>query len=580
MGGRGSSDFVETVRSAADIVPVISDYVPLKPAGTRLKGLCPFHQEKTPSFSVDPSNQLFYCFGCQTGGDVFKFVMLYEKVGFREALEGLAKRYGVPIPERRPVDRRQERALGINEEADAFYRGFLADEGGSACRVYLAERGLDDATIEQLGLGCAPDRWDGLRTHLLAKRYSEKELLEAGLVLERRDGRGSYDRFRNRLIFPIRDLQGRVIAFGGRILGDGEPKYLNSPESPTYTKGNHLYGLDLARDAIRREGYAILVEGYLDLAALTMAGFGNVVAALGTALTPVQVQLLARFTERVVVAFDGDAAGARATLRSLDLMLERGFDVRVVELGEGMDPDDCIRSQGADEFRRRVDEAPGYLEFLIRREARGRDLEQTGEQVAAVNAVLPHVARLGNAIERASWAGRLADALRIDDRLVLQELESSLRGGRTGLRQRIEREEGPIREVEARLVSLMLTDPEGRRRAVEELTPDDLHGTRVAGIVRTILEVDADAGEVDYQHVFAALERDGDKDLLTRIAFREEPAGTVQEVEDCLRSLRRQRLVRERRRIQSELRSVADPGAVDDLLLRTQELARQIDLLS
>jgi DNA primase len=580
LSGWNSHDFVEAVRDAGDIVRLISDYVALKPSGSRLKGLCPFHQEKTPSFSVDPNNQLFYCFGCQTGGDVFKFVMLYEKVDFREALEMLARRWGVPIPESRPRDDKIGRLIEMNRAAEAFFRGRMADANvGRRCRDYPEGRGIGDETIEKLGIGYAPDSWEALKTHLNSKRFKTEEMVTGGLVLERRDSSGHYDRFRGRVIFPIRDISGRTVAFGGRILGDGEPKYVNSPETPAYVKGNHLYGLNSARESIRKEGFAIVVEGYLDLAAVRQAGFENTVASLGTAITPAQVQLLVRHTDRVVVSYDGDAAGAQATRRSLDLLLSKGLEVRVVDLPEGMDPDDSIRNEGPEAYRSRVHAAPGYLEFLIDREARGRDLSRIEEQVAAVNAVLPHVAKLNNAIERSSWASRLADAMRIEDRLVLQELSAALRGQQPSVRQRA-RSTQPVTELEARLIWLTLTMPDARHRVGHDLEPGDLDGTRIGAIIETILKLDERGEVVDHPNTFAALTRDEDKDLLTRIAFREEPEGEIHEVEDCLRSLRRQRLIRERRELQRELQTTADPAAVNTLLDRTQKLARQIDALS
>jgi DNA primase len=545
-----------------------------------MKGLCPFHEEKTPSFSVDPSSQLFYCFGCQTGGDIFKFVMLYEKVGFREAVELLAERFGVPIPvSSRPRDDRLERIRDAVSLAEAFFNERLRSPVGKRCRSYLERRGIGDEAAERLGLGYAPDSWDALRNHLASNRFKAEEMAAAGLVLARKDGSGHYDRFRDRLIFPIHDVSGRTLAFGGRALGDAEPKYMNSPETPAYTKGNHLYGLDQARDAVRRKGFAIVVEGYLDLAALVQAGFDNVVASLGTALTPGQAQLLARYANRVLVSYDGDSAGAAATVRSLDLLLGRGFDVHVVDLPDKLDPDDFIRKEGAQAFGRLVEGAPTYLEFLVSREARKRDLDRPEERVAAANAVLPHLARLDSAIERASWAGRLADALRIEDDVVLQELKGVLRSGKTSIRHRV-REAEPPRELESRLVSLMLRFEAGREKARVDLDPGDLAGTRVSGIVRTILRLVDEGKGVDYPTVFSALEDDGDKETLTRIAFREEPEGEAEEMEDCIRSLRRQRLMRERRELQRQIQTAADAAAIDTLLDRTQQLARQIDALT
>ena len=579
MGGRTTNDFVETVRGAGDIVRVISDYVPLKSAGSRFKGLCPFHQEKTPSFSVDPGAQLFYCFGCQTGGDLFKFVMLYEKVGFREAVELLARRFGVPLPSVNARGSGHERIHEAIRLAEGFFREQLMGSAGRACRDYVARRGIGSEVVDKLGMGHAPDSWDALRDHLAARRFKPEEMLSAGLVIARKDGSGHYDRFRDRLIFPIRDVSGRTIAFGGRALGDAEPKYLNSPETPAYTKGNHLYGLDQAKEPVRREGFVIVVEGYLDLAALLQAGFHNAVASLGTALTAGQAQLLARYANRILVSYDGDAAGGKATVRSLDLLLDRGFEVRVVDLPDKLDPDDFIRKESAEGFGRLVAGAPSYLDFLVHREARGRDLDRPEERVAAVNAVLPHLSRLKSAVERASWAGRLADALRIEDGLVLQELGAVLKSGKSQIRHRL-REGEAVGGVESRLVSLMLRDEHGRERAMSEIEPGDVEGTRVEAIVRSIQRLVEQGEGVDYPTVFSSLELEEDRDLLTRIAFREEPQGGTEEVVDCIRSLRRQRLMRERRELQRQIQTAVDPGAIDTLLNRTQRLAQQIEALS
>jgi len=581
LGVPTNRDFVDAVRRAGDIVRLVSDYVPLRPSGARLKGLCPFHQEKTPSFSVDPDLQVFYCFGCNTGGDIFKFVMLYEKVGFPEALELLARRWGVPIPsERRPENDLRARALELNREAEAFFRARLEDDDtGSVARQYLGRRGISAETASRLNLGYAPDAWEALRTHLLSRRFRPQELVSAGLAVARKEGQGEYDRFRHRLMFPIRDVSGRTVAFGGRALGDIEPKYLNSPETLAYVKGDHLYGLDEGKDAIRREGYAVVVEGYLDLAALRQAGFGHSVASLGTAFTPNQARLLARYTGRVVVCYDGDAAGALATQRSLDLLLERGFEVRAAELPSGLDPDDFVRKEGAASFGRLVQQSPGWLEYLVHRECAARDLGRPEEKVAAVNALLPRIARLKSPVQRAEWAGVLSDALRIDNDLVLQELRVALREARPAIRQRPADRE-PVREAEARLVTLLLRLAESRALAREQLEAADLEGTRVARLVDAVLLQGGEGKEVDLPAVLESLESDEDRDLLTWIAFREGPEPRGDEIEGCVRALRRERLVRERRELQRAIERTADPAAVDALLLRKQQLGRQIDDLN
>jgi DNA primase len=566
-----TKDFVAAVRNAGDIVRLVSDYVPLKPAGHRLKGLCPFHHEKTPSFSVDPQMQLFYCFGCQAGGDAFKFVMLYEKVDFPESVEFLAKRWGVPLPtaQHSPEVDARARILLMNEAAAAFFRGQLAASHGEPARDYIAKRGVSDTVAESFGLGYAPDSWDALSSLLGARGFKAAEVQNAGLAIPRKDGSGQYDRFRHRVIFPIRDVSGRVVAFGGRSLGDSEPKYLNSPETPAYVKGEHLYGLDVARDAIRREGFSILVEGYLDLIALHQAGFENAVASLGTALTPSQVKLLARYAERVVVSYDGDTAGANAAVKSLDLFLERGFDVRVVEIPRGKDPDDFVKDEGAAAYGAIVRQAPSYLDFLVQRELRGRDLSRPEEKVAAVNAVLPTLARLESAVARSAWAGRLADALGIDDDLVMQELRSALRTAKPGIRHRIGADES-TKDVEARLVRLVLGSEEARRRAREALGPSDLAGTRIGTLVRTILDLDRDGLPVDGPLVVDALADEADRELLTRIAFRDEAPGGAEEVDGCLVTLRNTRLKKEHRAESRELDSLSR----DDQDRRLQKLMK------
>lgn len=585
MAGPLPQEFLENVRGAGDIVQVVTDYVPLKPAGSRLKGLCPFHQEKTPSFSVDPKAQLFYCFGCQTGGDVFKFVQLYESISFTEAVVHLAKRFGIPVPgtdgRRDKKEEAEDRLRRINRHAEELFRKLLTQEAAATCRAYLERRGLSAETVERLRLGYAADSWNALLGHLVAKRFHPQELLNAGLVLPRKSGSGEYDRFRDRLIFPIRDISGRTVAFGGRALAaDAEPKYINSPETPVYKKGDHLYGLDLAREAIRREGLAVVVEGYMDVAAVVQAGIDNVVASLGTAFTQAQARLLARYTDRVVFSYDGDGAGAKATERSLDTLLAAGFEVRIVELPTGQDPDDFIRENGPAAYGQRLRQAPDYLEFLVRRQVAARDLARPEEKVAAINAVLPHVAKLESPIARGEWAAKLADRLAIEDELVLQELRGAVRARREQVRQRPAGAQPVVREVEYRLVTVLLRSATEREQWADALDLDDLRGTEIGPIVEAIVRLTKQGREVDYRAVFEALDEGSHRDLLTRIAFRDEPE-TGPTVEDCLWAFRRRKIVHEGRQVR---RAIADlqqdqvpPEEVDRQLQRLEQLARQRD---
>jgi DNA primase len=588
LAGSFSQDFIESVRNAGDISHLVADYVPLKRAGARLKGLCPFHEEKTPSFSVDPERQLFYCFGCQAGGDIFKFVQLYESLNFPESVEFLAKRWGIKLPERgrRTDEGPAERVLAMNREAREFFAATLFDrEGGPVCRRYLKSRGIDGELAKKLQLGYAPDSWEALRNHLGSRGYKADEIMKGGLTLPRKSGSGQYDRFRGRLIFPIQDVQGRTVAFGGRVIGDAEPKYINSPETPAYTKGEHLYGLDMAREAIRKKDFVIVVEGYLDAAALIKAGIENVVASCGTAFTVQQARLLQRYTNKVLFSYDGDAAGASATERSLDLLLSRGFDVRIVELPGGLDPDDYINKEGAEAYGKLVDEAPEYLEFIIRRETRKPGLERIDQKVAAANAVLAHIAKLGGAIERGAWASRLADALRIDDELVLQELRGAVKSSAPAIRQRTAATRPP-KSAECRLVAILLESEEDRRRWVEgECDLAILENSQVLPIVRCIVDLARRGAQVDHPAVFEALQNESDRDLLTRIAFREEPENGPS-MDDCLAAFRKQKLAREGKELRREIgarqrEGVEDvpPTDVDRQLTRLLELARQRDAL-
>jgi DNA primase len=583
LGGSWNHDWVETVRQAGDIVRLISDHVPLKARGARLLGLCPFHEEKTPSFSVDPKAQLFYCFGCHTGGDLFKFVQLYERVELRESVEILARRWGVPLPAAESgAETARRRLLELTEVAAAWFRSRLADpEGGRRARDYLEGRGLGEDTAARLGLGFAPDAWDGLRIHLAGKQFRPEEIVTAGLALPRKQGAGEYDRFRDRLIFPIRDVNGRTVAFGGRALGGGEPKYLNSPETPVYVKGDQLYGLDLAREAIRREGLAVVVEGYMDLAAVLQAGTEAVVATLGTAFTPGQAKLLARFTTRVVVSYDADRAGMQAAARSLDVLLGRGFEVRILELPGGLDPDDFIRKEGAEAYARRLQQASGWLEFLLERERRSRDLTRVEERVAGINALLPHLAQLPTALERAAWAGQIAEALQVDDHLVLTELKAALKEARPAVRLRPTETSPRIREAEGGLVRALLSSLAEKKPV--EMEFEEVEGTTVASIIRTMLRMSDEGIPVTAGSVFSALESEGDRQLLTRIAVQpdEDAVPAPQALESCLAALRKERWIREGKALQKEIeRATSDPTARDALLRRKQELARRIDALS
>src|SRR5262245_53829009 len=418
-----AGSLAEKVKQQADIVRVIGEYIQLKKAGQNFRGLCPFHSEKTPSFNVHPTKQIYHCFGCGQGGDVFKFVMEMEKCPFPEAMRIIAEKCGIALPrpkERSPEERRenQQRAVlvEIHREAQSFLvKQLEATLEGKAARAYLEDRGLDRDTITRFGIGYAPSGGDLLLRHLQA-RYQERALVESGLISRDQSGR-LFDRFRRRVTFPISNESSKIVAFGARALGDDQPKYLNSPETPIYSKSNVLYHLDRAKDALRRQDFAVLVEGYMDAIAVARAGISNVVASCGTALAETQIKLLGRFTKRIIVNYDPDTAGQAATERSLTALLEQDFEVRVLNLpvigDKKADPDLFIREKGVDAYREQIKNSPPYVDYLITR-ARQMDLTTGEGKSRAVNFLLPYVQRIPNSILRSEWATRIAQQLRIE----------------------------------------------------------------------------------------------------------------------------------------------------------------------
>jgi len=418
-----SDQIIHEVRERTDIVELVSAYVALKKAGRNYVGLCPFHKEKTPSFTVSPEKQIFYCFGCGTGGDVVSFLMKMNNLSFPEAVHFLAQRGGIPIKEtaaQRAGDKGKEELFTINKKAAELFAQALFSPPGERARRYLRERGIGEKTIRQFQLGYAPNEWHWLGDKLKRAGFDLQIALQAGLLIGRDKG-GYYDRFRQRIIFPIFDVMNRVIAFGGRDLGDGTPKYLNSPESPVYIKGRSLYGLNLAREGIRTQGFVIVVEGYFDLLSLWEQGIDNVVATLGTALTEEHVSLMRRYTSRAVVIFDPDEAGKKALTRGLSLFLKENVEMKVVVLPEGYDPDLYMRTFGVEKWKREVEHAQPAVEYYIDevlRPAGGIQKERISIQEA-----LAFVNQISSPAERHLFIRRIAQRLDIDERILARELE-------------------------------------------------------------------------------------------------------------------------------------------------------------
>ena len=419
--------FVAQVRERSDILGVVASYVPLKRKGGRYWGCCPFHSEKTPSFSVVPEEGFFYCFGCHAGGNVFKFISMIENVSYFDAIRMQAEKLGVEMPDREKSEKElaRERKLDdlrkLMEMARRFFHNCLVKTRyGEAGLRYFAGRGVGDAVIEDFGLGFAPDAPGKLRDAFLKRGVSEKLLLESGLVSERQGG-GVYDRFRNRVMIPIADDRGRVVGFGGRVLGDGLPKYLNSPETAIFNKRRLLFGLNRAKKAIREAGRAILVEGYMDAISLAAAGVPNAVASLGTAFTAEQCRLLLRYAKEICFCYDSDEAGQRATLRALSIVRRTDAKARVLIVPDGKDPDEFVRKHGGEAFRALAEEAKSMEEFHFLHAMRTNDIRTLDGKNRALRAFLPALKAAGP-VEQNEYIGKLQSNLGIDEGIIRQEL--------------------------------------------------------------------------------------------------------------------------------------------------------------
>jgi DNA primase len=543
-------DVIAEIVRRTDIVELIGGYLPLRAAGRTHKGLCPFHTEKTPSFVVNPERQIFHCFGCGEGGDAIAFLMKHERLGFMEAVRFLAERAGVSLPTTRggpgpgEADSRLP-LLEIHRLALQHFRENLAGPAGEAARAYLAERGLSPDLIERFELGYALPRWDALLRVLKTRGYPDKVLEAAGLSVPRQGGSGYYDRFRNRLMIPIWDVSGKVVAFGGRALESTEVKYLNSPETALYRKGHHLYGLNLAARAVRDRKVVIVVEGYFDAIMLHAHGFGHAVAALGTALTTDQARLLGRYAQTVVLLFDPDAPGIGAARRNLEHLINLDLTWRIVLLSDGLDPDAFLRKHGAAEFQAELDGAQDLVEFFLDRRVSGLDLNDPVERARAVDSLIEVVGLIDSPIRREGYVQRIAQRAAVSDRTLLEAVAQ--RRGRTG-RQDDRLAPPPMPTTpptaEEQLVFVGLHHPVYRGRIAAALAPEDIRDPVLQRIFIEFVQRselgsrDAGARPMSLQppevqrRLSALWAAAGESDLLP--AGEEMEAALAQMVEDCL----------------------------------------------
>ncbi len=595
-------DFAQHVKATADIVRIVGESVRLKRAGNSWIGLCPFHQEKTPSFNVHQTKQFYYCFGCGAKGDVYKYVQETERVEFPEAVRRVATRSGIPIPADVPrqPDSPEEKQRGqlyeLHERAAKFFREQLNSAEAAPVRELIKQRGVTGASVEEFGLGYAPGRGSAL-ADVLRKEGFDPALLETSGLVIRREGHPEndrmHDRFRHRWVFPIASDTGRVVAFGARALGDDQPKYLNSPETPIYSKGRVLYNLARAREAIRKSNQAVLVEGYMDAIAAYQAGVVNVVASCGTALTAQQVKLLARSATEVVVSYDPDTAGANATDRSLVLLLEENLAVRIVRLPDKLDPDQFVKQRGAEAYRATVEAAAPFFRYLATRALEVHGKSSPEAKLAAVNFVLPYLSKVPNALIRSELMADIAQKLDVNRSVIGDSFQKATLGRRESLPVTV----GPTTPVmgggtrqatiqrlpaaETMLIRLLLDDAEAREQVLEQLhgEQDLVSEMEAASIVAELVGILDAGGALDYAGLSEKLDSSRQR-MLAEIAFDPEARPvSYEEISSYLNALKRKRLLKQRQQLLQTIRESqgkSDGRPLRELLEAVQQLDRKL----
>jgi DNA primase len=558
--------FIEDLRMHADIVQVVQEYVSLKKAGASYKGLCPFHSEKSPSFHVNRDKGFFHCFGCSAGGDVFKFLELQEKMGFQDAVRHLASKFGIPVPEQ--VGSRESHAdsaereslLKVHERAAEYFKAQLASPAGRHAQQMLKARGMTAETIKKIGFGYAPPGYEGLKSTLIKEGFALPLLVRSGLAVERDNGQ-TFDRFRGRLIIPIYRDAGSIVAFGGRAMeADQQPKYLNSPETSIYTKGRTLYGLHLTKKDISRLGYAVMVEGYFDFAQLVQAGVAPVVASSGTALTAVQAQLLRRFTSKVILSFDPDAAGQGAAARSCDLLVQEGFEVNVAILPAGQDPDSFVQKRGRDAYVELLKRSRPYLEYLLDRSAATHDLNSDEGRRQFLTAMLPVAARIPTEIGREQFGERLAQKARITQEAIRAEVRKAAVQRRPELTSRELPNFGQVKQAEKGLIWALIHEPAIAMAALNDLQDNDLHGLTTRRVLEEARTLSGREPAVLPSALFERL-NPVEAQLVTGIAAAASPPAAAS---DCVRAIRRLRLEHEVAALQRDIDRLQELGGADD----------------
>ena len=539
---------IEEIRSRNDILDTISENILLKKSGQNYKGLCPFHSEKTPSFVVSPEKQIYHCFGCGAGGNIFKFIMEMEDLSFLDAIKILAAKCGVTLPAFKPgqtnaKSNERDVLLNINQKAQSYFILSLMSKGGEQAREYLNSRGLNDKKLlADYSIGWATSGWtDTLHQLQNQEKFSKNDLSRAGLI-KQKEGAGKnnfYDRFRGRIIFPLQDIHGNLIAFAGRVIGESEPKYLNSPETPLYIKGRHLFGFNRAKEAIRKQNKALIVEGYFDQMRAHQNGIRNTVATCGTALTLEQANLLKNHTKRATLIFDSDSAGQAATKKGFEVLLKQGMSVDVLSLPSGHDPDSFIYQFGPEKFLEKLKNAKPFVETFIDDIIADGDLTTPMGKVAVVNQVLPILMNVKNTIERTEWISILTERAKIEDQALLNELKNAIKQDKTIVSDPLQKDGHQNKKnVELYLVRLMFSDKELALKIKEKVKIEDFIDPDLRLIVESCYRLLAEGCELKVDFIMNQIDEPNIRSLLSEIGVTSIPFDNPkQTVRDCINAI-------------------------------------------
>lgn len=555
-------EVIDQIQTRTDIVEVVSGYIPLAKSGRNYKASCPFHHEKTPSFMVSPDKQIYHCFGCGAGGNVFSFVMRYENLEFPEVIEMLAKKAGVSLPRSQmktaEVSSLAVQLYRINEMACQFFQTCL--DKSLPARDYLGSRGIGDATIKRFKIGYAPDAWEGALNFFKIKGVDGKTLEKAGLAIA--NDRGShYDRFRNRVIFPIIDLKDRVIGFGARVLDSSLPKYINSPETFIYSKGRNLYGLNFSREHIKKEGYALIVEGYFDLIVPYQTGAANIIATLGTAFTQDQLKLLKRFTNTVIIVYDPDEAGESASLRNLDLLISEDVNVYIAELPKNYDPDGYIRKFGLEDFNKLIKSSKNIFDYKLERLSARFDIATSHGKARIASEMLPTIARINNAVLKSSLVKKLAERLGVDEESIRTELKKVKPNySEKAISLNVTKDEKYLGSAENNVLALMLEGSNFVKKVKEELAPEEFRDSSVRDIVNAIFDLYSKNKEINPAKLISHLNNHNESAvLISEVAtLSDKLIDKERTLADCIARIKRNNIWDRLDRLQVAIKAAQD----------------------